>query len=124
MNDKMAMFLFELAQKGAKSTWRDIPSEFMILNPYQEWPKPVRKTAFMDRPFAPGYQTRPELSRPGLPVVAGAVMRTPLFLSVAVPASLAIGLSYLSGDEPNYPWSPRIDQHRNDPSSLYMKTNL
>ena len=120
MNDKMAMFLFEMAQKGAKSKWRDIPSEFMILNPYQQWPKPVRKPAFMDRPFGPGYQTHPELSRPALPILVGSVMKSPLFLAVAIPASIAITLQYISGDEPNYPWSPRINQQPNDPSSLYM----
>ena len=121
MNDKMAMFLFELAQKGAKSTWRDLPSEFMILNPYQQWPKPVRKPAFMDRPFAPGYQTHPELSRPGLPIVAGAVMRLPLFLAVAIPATLAMTINYIDhGTFGPRPSKTRDNQQRNDPSSLYM----
>ncbi len=95
MNEKMAMFLFEIAQKGAKTKWRDLPTEFIILNPYHQWPKPVRKPAFMDRPFGPGYQTHPELSRPGLPIVAGSVMRSPLFLATAVPLVLGMTFNYL-----------------------------
>lgn len=114
------MFLFELAQKGAKSKWREVPSEFMILNPYHEWPKPVRKPAFMDRPFGPGYSTHPELSRPGAPIVAGMVMRSPLFLAIAVPIALAYTFSFMAGD-PLPHQRTRKNVSRNDPSDIWKE---
>ena len=87
MNDRMAMFLFEIAQKGAKTRYRDLPTDFAIFNPYNQFPRATRKPAFMDRPHAPGYKTYPELSRPGLPIIAGA------FLSHPVGAVIAFGIA-------------------------------
>jgi len=109
MNDKMAMFLFEMAQKGAKTRYKDLPTDFAILNPYKQFPKPIRKPAFMDRPHAPGYKTYPELSRPGLPIIAGAALSHPvgavIAFGIAVPLTshmLAQKYPHMRAEMPSY----------------------
>ena len=57
----MARFAIEMALKGVNIHLKDVNT--MMFNPYNQFPKHQRKLPFMDRPFGPGYETRPDLSR-------------------------------------------------------------
>ena len=126
MNDRMALFLFEASTTGYKlyGKRRRTGYDIGFFNPYRQWPKAPRKLAYMDRPLFEGYRTHPELSRgssAGFAFLARSVVTAPIFMAVAVPAALAIGLSELHGDTANYPWSSRIKQERNNPTQLYLQ---
>lgn len=76
MNDKMALFLFEVAQKGSKLAGSPQPEgfEFGIFNPYNEWPKHTRVSKYpagsswndkrFIREHGSNYRLMPEHSRP------------------------------------------------------------
>tara|TARA_Y100000287_G_scaffold181509_1_gene177717 strand:- start:827 stop:1231 length:405 start_codon:yes stop_codon:yes gene_type:complete len=133
MNRPMAEFLLEIGMFGIKASsgW-DL--HFANINPYYQWPDPkyYRDIEFRRHGHAGPpryytteaggrYTTYPNLERNALGPMAMHVMRTPLFMAIAIPASLAVGLSYLHGDSPNYPWSSRNNQQRNNPTQLYLK---
>jgi hypothetical protein len=129
MNERMHYFLLELAMSGGKvainPARRSITESFNPFNPYHQWPKHKPSgLSSMDKRFikehGTGYRLMPEHSRPGAPIIAGAIVKSPLFISTFGVAALAIGLSYLSGDEPNYPWSPRKQRVMNNPTQLYL----
>lgn len=133
MNDKMAFFLLETVMTGYKAT-RGGKDYNIIFNPYHQFPNPkyyrdiefrryghAGKPSYYTTEAGGRYTTYPALERNALGAMAMHVVRTPLFMVTVVPASLAIGLSYLHGDEPNYPWSTRKNQQRNNPTQLYLQ---
>lgn len=133
MNRPMVEFALEVAMFGIKaSSGSDI--HFANFNPYHQWPStkyyrdielrrygPHGKPVYYTTEAGGRYTTYPSLERNALGPMAMHVARTPLFMAMAIPASLAIGLSYLHGDDPNYPWSPRKNQQRNNPTQLYLQ---
>ena len=129
MNERMHMFLLELAMSGGKLSInparRSLIESFNPFNPYRQFPKykpsglsPMDKRFIKE--FGTSYDLAPQHSRPTSPILAGMIVRTPLFISTFGVAAVAIGVTYLSGGEPNYPWTPRKNLSRNDPTQLYL----
>jgi len=87
MNPQMVLFLAENALKINRM--RSNPSrslyEFGIINPYTQWPSAPKRLPFMDRPFGPGYETLPEMSRARPMTALGMLLRP-----AVVPASIAV----------------------------------
>lgn len=85
MNPQMVLFLVENAIKlnRMRSGGTQGPYEFGIINPYKQWPSAPKRLPFMDRPFGPGYQTLPEMSRSGFGPALGVLVRP-----LVVPAAL------------------------------------
>ena len=85
MNPQMVLFLVENAIKlnRMRSGGTQGPYEFGIINPYKQWPAAPKRLPFMDRPFGPGYQTLPEMSRSGFGPALGVLARP-----LVVPAAL------------------------------------
>jgi len=77
MNPQMVLFLAENALKINRM--RSNPSrslyEFGIINPYTQWPSAPKRLPFMDRPFGPGYETLPEMSRARSMTALGMLVR-------------------------------------------------
>ncbi len=106
MNDKMALFLFEVAQKGSKIAGATQPEgfEFGIFNPYNEWPKRTRVSKYPSgsswndkrfiREHGSNYQLHPEHSRPGalgvLLQMLRPVVASPLFWAGAATVGLVV----------------------------------
>ena len=81
MNDKMAMFLFEVAQKGAHMKYKtNIPQSLSIpiFTPYNQWPKYQPRAPYMDRPLFEGHKTYPQHSRPGFGIALGSLLTHPV----------------------------------------------
>lgn len=96
MNERIAFFLFELAQKGQKIYFNRDPSYFDlgIFNPYNQWPKyKPSGLSPMDKRFirehGSGYRLLPEHSRPGLGGAAAAVLAPTVIPAIGV-ASVAL----------------------------------
>ncbi len=88
MKQELAFFLFELGLKSFARFQREMGPGSMF-NAYKHFgaPEPMSR---MDRPFAQGYQTHPELSRPfWAPVVHTAATRV-LPVAGAVTGAIAV----------------------------------
>ena len=80
MNVQMFEFLFHMTSFDSKL-------EINYFNPYRHSGAPKPKLPYMDRPFGPGYQTHPELSRSGAGVIGSTLVVPAAF--VATPIALA-----------------------------------
>lgn len=97
MNEKMAFFIFELAQKGSKIYFGRDPSPFDlgIFNPYNQFPKwkpsglsPMDKRFIKE--FGTGYRLLPEHSRPGFGGALFAIAKSAALPAVAA-TSVVVG---------------------------------
>ncbi len=99
MNDRMAMFLFEMAQKGVKMRYDKAPTDFAVLNPYPQYPKYKPKLPYMDRPLFKGHKTYPQHGGSGFFPALTALLTHPVgavvAIGIAVPlASHALAQKY------------------------------
>lgn len=102
MNDKMAMFLFEVAQKSVKIQRNRgmSPLDIGVLNPFPQFPKWQHSgLSPMDKHFirehGSGYRLLPEQSRAGLGHAAAAVLAPTIIPATAI-ASVTVA-SYAQG---------------------------
>ncbi len=91
MNDKMAFFLFEVAQKSVKIQRNRgmTPFDLGVFNPFPQFPKWQHSgLSPMDKHFinehGSGYRLHPEHSRPGLGGAAAAVLAPTVIPAIAV----------------------------------------
>ena len=91
MNDKIAFFLFELAQKSVKIHRNRgmTPFDIGVFNPFPQFPKWQHSgLSPMDKHFinehGSGYRLHPEHSRPGLGGAAAAVLAPTVIPAIGV----------------------------------------
>lgn len=102
MNDKLAFFLFEVAQKSVKIQRNRgmTPFDIGVFNPFPQFPKWQHSgLSPMDKHFinehGSGYRLHPEHSRPGLGGAAAALLAPTIVPATAI-ASVAAA-SYAQG---------------------------
>ncbi len=107
MNERMALFLYELGSRSYKfhSGRSATASELGIFNPYRQFPKHVRKPSLLERQYNPNWNYNlgdPAWSKPGFGRAAGvgltAALTSPLVIAGAVFTGLVL---YTALNEPS-----------------------
>ena len=92
MKTEMAKFALEMAMKSVEVNLRG--AELGIFEPYKQFPSYQRRLPYMDRPFGPGYETRPDLSR-WRPMAAFNIITAPARVPAAVVVGSAVGATLI-----------------------------